>query len=91
MILQQPVIEAGESSNGDLISREQIYTQVYKMACDCASAINGICSHSLETAAHMIEEAPAADAVPVVRCKDCISSEMVKCRKGDILYCNMHD
>lgn len=38
-----------------------------------------------------VKELPAVDAVQVVRCKDCISSEMVKCRNRDILYCNIHE
>lgn len=52
-----------------LIDREELYNKVYQLACDSAGVIDGICSdyaHGLATAAHMIEEAPTVDAVPVV-------------------------
>lgn len=51
-----------------LIDREELYNKVYQLACDSAGVIDGICSdyaHGLATAAHMIEEAPAVDVLPV--------------------------
>lgn len=59
---------------GDLIERDKIYEAVYDLACKSAGVIGGISedyAYGLREAAHMIEEAPAVDAVPVVLCKDC--------------------
>lgn len=52
---------------GDLIDRDKIYEAVYDLACKSASVIGGISEDyacGLREAAHMIEEAPAVDAVP---------------------------
>nr|DAQ30258.1 MAG TPA: hypothetical protein [Caudoviricetes sp.] len=54
---------------GDLIERDKIYEAVYDLACKSVGVIGGISEDyacGLREAAHMIEEAPAVDAVPVV-------------------------
>ena len=54
----------------DLIERDKIYEAVYDLACKSAGVIGGIgedCACGLREAAHMIEEAPAVEAVPAVR------------------------
>ena len=55
---------------GDLIEKDKIYEAVYDLACKSVGVIGGISEDyacGLREAAHMIEEAPAVDAVPVVR------------------------
>lgn len=52
----------------ELIDREELYNKVYKLACDCAGVIDGICSdyaHGLLEASNMIAEAMSVDAFPV--------------------------
>lgn len=52
---------------GDLIERDKIYEAVYDLACKSVGVIGGISEDyacGLREAAHMIEEAPAVDAVP---------------------------
>ena len=54
----------------DLIERDKIYEAVYDLACKSAGVIGGIGEDyacGLREAAHMIEEAPAVEAVPAVR------------------------
>lgn len=54
---------------GDLIDRDKIYEAVYDLACKSVSVIGGISedyAYGLREAAHMIEEAPAVEAAPVV-------------------------
>ena len=54
---------------GDLIERDKIYEAVYDLACKSVGVIGGISedyAYGLREAAHMIEEAPAVDAAPVV-------------------------
>ena len=54
---------------GDLIDRDKIYEAVYDLACKSVGVIGGISedyAYGLREAAHMIEEAPAVDAAPVV-------------------------
>lgn len=54
----------------DLISRDKIYEAVYDLACKSVSVIGGISedyAYGLREAAHMIEEAPAVDVLPVRR------------------------
>ena len=66
---------------GDLIDRDKIYEAVYDLACKSVGVIGGISEDyacGLREAAHMIEEAPAVDAVPVVRCKNCVYGEPCK-------------
>ena len=55
---------------GDLIDKDKIYEAVYDFACKSVGVIGGISEDyacGLLEAANMIEEAPAVDAVPVVR------------------------
>lgn len=78
---------------GDQIDRDKIYKAVYDLACKSVSVIGGISedyAYGLREAAHMIEEAPAVDAVEVVRCKECGHFEKMAClpRGG---YCNAND
>lgn len=76
---------------GDLIERDKIYEAVYDLACKSVGVIGGISedyAYGLRAAAHMIEEAPAVDAAPVVRCKECIHSEETGLLPEGILYCN---
>ena len=57
---------------GDLIERDKIYEAVYDLACKSAGVIGGISEDyacGLREAAHMIEEAPAVDAVPMTHAK----------------------
>lgn len=76
---------------GDLIERDKIYEAVYDLACKSAGVIGGISedyAYGLREAAHMIEEAPAVDAVPVVRCKHCVYGEPCKWPvESDRYYC----
>ena len=73
---------------GDLIDRDKIYEAIYDLACKSAGVIGGISedyAYGLREAAHMIEEAPAVDAVPVVH------GEWIKRNKYDMegrLYCS---
>ena len=56
----------------DLIERDKIYEAVYDLACKSVSVIGGISedyAYGLLEAAHMIEEAPAVDAVPMTHAK----------------------
>lgn len=76
---------------GDLIERDKIYEAVYDLACKSVGVIGGISedyAYGLREAAHMIEEAPAVDAVPVVRCKHCVYGEPCKWPvESDRYYC----
>lgn len=57
---------------GDLIDRDKIYEAVYDLACKSVGVIGGISedyAYGLREAAHMIEEAPAVETVPVVHSK----------------------
>ena len=70
---------------GDLIDRDKIYEAVYDLACKSASVIGGISEDyacGLREAAHMIEEAPAVDAVPMTH--DLDSSDLI--RRKDVLW-----
>lgn len=67
---------------GDLIDRDKIYEAIYDLACKSAGVIGGISedyAYGLREAAHMIEEAPAVDAVPMTH--DLDSSDLIR-RKG---------
>lgn len=75
----------------DLIERDKIYEAVYDLACKSVGVIGGISedyAYGLREAAHMIEEAPAVEAVPVVRCNECVHSEETLLLPEGILYCN---
>lgn len=66
---------------GDLIDRDKIYKAVYDLACASAGVIDGICedyAYGLREAAHMIEEAPAVDAVPMEYHETCMEMEVKK-------------
>lgn len=70
---------------GDLIDRDKIYEAVYDLACKSAGVIGGISedyAYGLREAAHMIEEAPAVDAVPMTH--DLDSSDLI--RRKDVLW-----
>ncbi len=70
---------------GDLIERDKIYEAVYDLACKSAGVIGGISedyAYGLREAAHMIEEAPAVDAVPMTH--DLDSSDLI--RRKDVLW-----
>lgn len=73
---------------GDLIERDKIYEAVYDLACKSVGVIGGISedyAYGLREAAHMIEEAPAVEAVPVVH------GRWIKINKYDMesrLYCS---
>lgn len=70
---------------GDLIDRDKIYEAVYDLACKSAGVIGGISEDyacGLREAAHMIEEAPAVDAVPMTH--DIESSDFI--RRKDVLW-----
>ena len=77
---------------GDLIEKDKIYEAVYDLACKSVGVIGGISedyAYGLREAAHMIEEAPAVDAAPVVRCKDCGFAEFGCCADG-FMYCSQN-
>lgn len=70
---------------GDLIDRDKIYEAIYDLACKSAGVIGGISEdygYGLLEAAHMIEEAPAVDAVPMTH--DLDSSDLI--RRKDVLW-----
>lgn len=70
---------------GDLIERDKIYEAVYDLACKSAGVIGGISedyAYGLREAAHMIEEAPAVDAVPMTH--DLNSTDLI--RREDVLW-----
>ena len=70
---------------GDLIERDKIYEAVYDLACKSAGVIGGISedyAYGLREAAHMIEEAPVVDAVPMTH--DLDSSDLI--RRKDVLW-----
>lgn len=70
---------------GDLIERDKIYEAVYDLACKSVGVIGGISedyAYGLREAAHMIEEAPAVDAVPMTH--DLDSSDLI--RRKDVLW-----
>lgn len=70
---------------GDLIEKNKIYEAVYDLACKSAGVIGGISEDyacGLREAAHMIEEAPAVDAVPMTH--DLDSSDLI--RRKDVLW-----
>lgn len=70
---------------GDLIDRDKIYEAVYDLACKSVGVIGGISedyAYGLREAAHMIEEAPAVDAVPMTH--DLDSSDLI--RRKDVLW-----
>lgn len=71
--------------DGDLIDRDKIYKAVYDLACKSVGVIGGISedyAYGLREAAHMIEEAPAVDAVPMTH--DLDSSDLI--RRKDVLW-----
>lgn len=70
---------------GDLIDRDKIYEAVYDLACKSVSVIGGISegyAYGLREAAHMIEEAPAVEAVPMTH--DLDSTDCI--RRKDVLW-----
>ena len=70
---------------GDLIEKNKIYEAVYDLACKSVGVIGGISEDyacGLREAAHMIEEAPAVDAVPMTH--DLDSSDLI--RRKDVLW-----
>lgn len=70
---------------GDLIERDKIYEAVYDLACKSVGVIGGISedyAYGLREAAHMIEEAPAVEAVPMTH--DLDSSDLI--RRKDALW-----
>ena len=70
---------------GDLIEKNKIYEAVYDLACKSVGVIGGISedyAYGLLEAAHMIEEAPAVDAVPMTH--DLDSSDLI--RRKDVLW-----
>lgn len=70
---------------GDLIERDKIYEAVYDLACKSVGVIGGISedyAYGLREAAHMIEEAPAVEAVPMTH--DLDSSDLI--RRKDVLW-----
>lgn len=70
---------------GDQIDRDKIYEAVYDLACKSVSVIGGISedyAYGLREAAHMIEEAPAVETVPMTH--DLDSSDLV--RRKDVLW-----
>lgn len=70
---------------GDLIERDKIYEAVYDLACKSVGVIGGISddyAYGLLEAAHMIEEAPAVEAVPLTH--DLDSSDLI--RRKDVLW-----
>lgn len=69
----------------DLIERDKIYEAVYDLACKSVGVIGGISEDyacGLREAAHMIEEAPAVDAVPMTH--DLNSTDLI--RREDVLW-----
>lgn len=75
----------GGLTMGDLIERDKIYKAVYDLACKSVGVIGGISedyAYGLREAAHMIEEAPAVEAVPMTH--DLDSSDLV--RRKDVLW-----
>ena len=69
----------------DLIDRDKIYKAVYDLACKSIGVIGGISedyAYGLREAAHMIEEAPAVEAVPMTH--DLDSSDLI--RRKDVLW-----
>ena len=70
---------------GDLIEKDKIYEAVYDLACKSVGVIGGISEDyacGLREAVHMIEEAPAIDAVPMTH--DLDSSDLI--RRKDVLW-----
>lgn len=70
---------------GDLIDRDKIYEAVYDLACKSVGVIGGISedyAYGLREAAHMIEEAPAVESVPMTH--DLDSSDLI--RRKDVLW-----
>ena len=58
----------------DAISRSAVLENIYKMDISDCTDVEDI----IDKAYAMIADAPALDAVPVVRCKDCRYSEPMK-------------
>lgn len=70
---------------GELIDRDKIYKAIYDLACASAGVIDGICgdyAYGLLEAAHMIEEAPAVEAVPMTHDLNC--SDLI--HRKDVLW-----
>lgn len=73
-----------------IISAEQTEQVIIKALVDCMIKHKGLheVSDAVLDALHNI---PAVDAMPVVRCKDCIHSEAAIPFPAGILYCNIND
>ena len=74
----------------DMIERGMVLKKLYESCEDCSLGDDERCEKCHECAVRIamdaVEQAPAMDdAVPVVRCKDCIN------RDTEIMYCGMVD
>lgn len=71
--------------NNDLISRSALIAE----HCDgCDAFTHGLCDHDVCGVAQLIMEAPAVDAVPVIRCKDCKLTAKTKSQPKILYWCN---
>lgn len=68
--------------NDDLISRKELYAAIVELAdnADCNIAI-------LPEVASLVRHAPAIDAVPVARCKDCTFKEKAEVNSNGFRIC----
>jgi hypothetical protein len=73
-------------NNGDLISRSALIAE-HCSGCDVLA--DGLCDYDVCGSVQLMMEAPAVDAVVVVRCKDCVWG-IVSARNPLIKWCNKH-
>ena len=75
--------------NNDLISRSALLEQV-RFSLPIDSERRRVIADCVEITRRLVTEAPAADAVEVVRCKNCIHSNDAGCATG-FTWCDKYD
>ena len=77
----------------DFISREATIKRIKEVYCVGCNSYHGVRCRACGTgdAIDMIEDAPAADVVPVVRCKDCKYLVNATVNANGFLICDVSD
>ena len=79
----------------ECIEREATIKRIKEVYCADCNSYNGVRCRACGTgdAIDMIEDAPAADVAPVVRCKDCKHKGWVQepCHGKSVDYCKVWD
>lgn len=93
-------MEKGQGERTDTLQTDEVFTRkeyiereaAKKVICDYCSCVQ-LCSRNDNDcwAIEALQAIPAADVVPVVRCKDCIYCADHAFEEADEAYCSEHD